>query len=216
MQPDPAVEEQPVLAASAPEEAGAEQTDPAGASAKSGPRPRSLIVWLAAAAALILVLGGGAYFLLRPAAPPASIEALRDLLVNPTDRDSTVALFPYDATNAGAANSPITGSRWAVQREWLESAEHTGYVLLMQFDTADLARSSLDFYRQGATQDGAHEQAVPDRADAFLYTLPAAGDAKTSGIGIGRRGTIVAILGSSTETPDYVQSLLRKQLDLLP
>jgi hypothetical protein len=145
----------------------------------------------------------------NPGTPPASVEALRTLLIDPPTAESTVDL-------SGADDTTIEGARWGVSLFWTNPE---GSVVLTEFGTADQARNALTQYRAGIHDTGiCTESTVSGRADAFLCTPKDLGEGVNPGdlpaIGLGLKGTIVALV--TVSDPATVQHLLGRQLDRLP
>ena len=141
--------------------------------------------------------------------PPASVDALKALLIPAPGTDSTVDTEPITDTT-------FEGARWGVTMFW---ANPEGSMVLAQYGTADEARSAISQYRDSVHQSGiCDEQAVAGRADAFLCAAKGLGDGVKPGdipaIGLGLRGTVVALVTASD--PNNVQQLLVTQLDRLP
>jgi hypothetical protein len=145
----------------------------------------------------------------NPGTPPASVEALRALLIDAPTTESTVDL-------SGADDTTIEGARWGVSLFWTDPV---GSVVLTQFGTTDQARNALAQYRAGIHDTGiCTESTVSGRADAFLCTPKDLGEGVNPGdlpaIGLGLKGTIVALV--TVSDPVTVQQLLGRQLDRLP
>ena len=143
------------------------------------------------------------------AGPPTSVDALRALLVTPPGTDSTVDTGPIDDTT-------FEGTRWGVTQFW---SNPEGSMVLAQYGTADQAREALTQYRDSINVSGiCDERAVSGHADAYLCAAKDLGQGVNPGdipaIGVGAKGTIVALVTASD--PTVVQQLLVKQLDRLP
>jgi hypothetical protein len=141
--------------------------------------------------------------------PPASVDALKALLIDPPGTDSTVDIEPIDDTT-------FAGARWGVTLFW---ASPEGSMVLAQYTTTDEARSALTMYRGSVHDSGiCDEQTVAGRPDAFLCAAKGLAEGVSPGdipaIGLGLKGTIVALVTASD--PGAVQQLLVKQLDRLP
>jgi hypothetical protein len=141
--------------------------------------------------------------------PPASVDALKALLIPAPGTDSTVDTEPI-------ADTTFEGARWGVTMFW---ANPEGSMVLAQYGTADEARTAISQYRDSVHQSGiCDEQAVAGRADAFLCAAKGLGDGVKPGdipaIGLGLKGTVVALVTASD--PNNVQQLLVTQLDRLP
>jgi hypothetical protein len=144
-----------------------------------------------------------------PGPPPASVDALRALLIEAPGTDSTVDNEPIDDTT-------FAGARWGVSMFW---AEPEGSLVLAQYSTPDQARDALSLYRESVHDSGiCDEQPVAGRPDAFLCAAKGLGEGIAPGdipaIGLAVKGTVVALVTASD--PDNVQQLLVKQLDRLP
>ena len=181
-------------------------------------------------AALVLAgAGAGAFFLLRGGSgdPPASVEALRELLVdpagwptglatagrvggpNPDTIVSTATTGPEDLSNAD-------GQRWSVNAYAPDSAgAGTNLVGLAQYDTAEHALAALEKFR-APLRGSAAEETVAGRPNAYVYAEVGFGGDRPAQVAMAVKGTVVVILSSVAETPPSLRRLLGDQLDRLP
>jgi hypothetical protein len=145
----------------------------------------------------------------NPGTPPASVEALRALLIDPPTTEYTV-------DPSGPDDAATDGARWGMSLFWTNPV---GSMVLTQFGTTDQARNALSQYRAGLHDTGiCTESTMAGRADAYVCTPKDLGEGVDPGdvpaIGLGQKGTIVVLV--TVSDPTVVQQLLGKQLDRLP
>jgi hypothetical protein len=133
------------------------------------------------------------------------VDALRALLIDPPSTEYTVEL-------SGADDAATDGARWGASLFWTNPV---GSMVLTQFGTTDQARNALIQYRAGLHDTGiCTESTMAGRADAYVCTPKDLDPGDVPAIGLGLKGTIVALV--TVDDPTVVQQLLGRQLDRLP
>jgi hypothetical protein len=173
-------------------------------------------VALAAGLAVLVAAGGvTGYLLLRPR-PPRSVAALTELLLDADQMSSTQQYLPIPADLAAAQPDVYGRARWGVERRFIDTAV---VILLLQYDTPDLAQPAVAGERTSIRKQGCDEHVVPGRHDAFLCLdtkqppLPNRPDPIIAAVGA--KGTVLVLVRCADGTGP-VLTMLVEQLDRLP
>lgn len=213
-----------------PPEAEAAKGVPTGGD-PDGPAPGRRAAWLIAVLALGLIAAGGAAYLWSrggDAAPPGSVQALRELIIDPgswpTSAAGQLGAAPVPAELATVFSTATAGPddgatavglRWTVDARADDSSGGTNVAGYAQYDTPAHAVAALDTFRQQVGDTGP-EEAVPGRRNVYLYPEADLGGGTPSRIGMGVKGTVLVLLTSQAESPESLRRLLTDQLDRLP
>ena len=179
------------------------------------------IVWIAVLAVVVVVaVAVGAFLVLRPSYPgPASVDALKALLVDVPGKTTTIQTDNADSGKTLTAGSP--GLRWSATRLWHDDAT-PGSVVLTQFDTAEHASAVVASLRDGLAGAALHPTAanVPGVPGGFTMVNPTSqslpGSRPVQPIIAGAaKGPIVVTIFTSVDSVDWVRALLAKQVNAL-